>query len=93
MQRTLIDLSRTVGIYFVLAGHHDYMDRNREALPMKMRSKLTAAIIAMPLNDQSIFNIKYISNEAPLGKDEVYYYQKGNIMKLKMPRVTNEVTV
>ncbi|PEG02834.1 type VII secretion protein EssC [Bacillus cereus] len=90
---TLIDLSRTVGIYFVLAGHHDYMDRNREALPMKMRSKLTAAIIAMPLNDQSIFNIKYISNEAPLGKDEVYYYQKGNIMKLKMPRVTNEVTV
>ena len=53
------------------------MDRNREALPMKMRSKLTAAIIAMPLNDQSIFNIKYISNEAPLGKDEVYYYQKG----------------
>ncbi|PED05902.1 type VII secretion protein EssC [Bacillus pseudomycoides] len=90
---TLMDLSRAVGIYFVLAGHHDYMDRNRDALPMKMRSKLTAGIIAMPLNDQSVFNVKYVSNEAALGKDEVYYYQKGSIMKLKMPRVTNEVTV
>ncbi|HDR4571463.1 type VII secretion protein EssC [Bacillus cytotoxicus] len=90
---TLMDLSRTVGIYFVLAGHHDYIDRNRDALPMKMRSKLTAGIIAMPLNDQSVFNIKYVSNEAPLGKDEVYYYQKGSIIKLKMPRVMNEVTV
>ena len=55
---TLIDLSRTVGIYFVLAGHHDYMGRNREALPMKMRSKLTAAIIAMPLNDQKYLQHK-----------------------------------
>ncbi|MED1568059.1 hypothetical protein P4U88_19460 [Bacillus paramycoides] len=60
---------------------------------MKMRSKLTTAIIAMPLNDQSIFNIKYVSNEPDLGKDEVYYYVKGNIIKLKMPRVTNEVAV
>ncbi|MCX2827442.1 hypothetical protein RGU76_07025 [Bacillus pseudomycoides] len=50
-------------------------------------------IITMPLNDQSVFNVKYVSNEASLGKDEVYYYQKGSIMKLKMPRVTNEVTV
>ncbi|MBG9687639.1 hypothetical protein ABD97_20965 [Bacillus mycoides] len=80
-------------MYFILAGHHDYMDRNRDALPLKMRSKLTTAIIAMPLNDQSIFNIKYVSNEPALGKDEVYYYVKGNITKLKMPRVTNEVMV
>ena len=68
------------------------MDRNREALPMKMRSKLTAAIIAMPLNDQSIFNIKYISNEAPLGKDEVLLSKRKH-NETKMPRVTNEVTV
>ncbi|EOO34198.1 hypothetical protein IKK_05731, partial [Bacillus mycoides] len=33
------------------------------------------------------------SNEPALGKDELYYYVKGNIIKLKMPRVTNEVTV
>ncbi|MED0993373.1 type VII secretion protein EssC [Bacillus nitratireducens] len=90
---TLIDSSRAVGIYFIFAGHHEYMDRNRDALPMKMRNKLTTAIIAMPLNDQSIFNIKYVSNEPALGKDEVYYYVKGSIIKLKMPRVTNEVTV
>ncbi|MGH1163157.1 type VII secretion protein EssC, partial [Bacillus mycoides] len=90
---TLIDSSRAVGIYFIFAGHHEYMDRNRDALPMKMRSKLTTAIIAMPLNDQSIFSIKYVSNEPALGKDEVYYYVKGNITKLKMPRVTNEVMV
>ncbi|MDM5436398.1 type VII secretion protein EssC [Bacillus hominis] len=89
----LIDSSRAVGIYFIFAGHHEYMDRNRDALPMKMRSKLTTAIIAMPLNDQSIFSIKYVSNEPALGKDEVYYYVKGSIIKLKMPRVTNEVTV
>ncbi|PGV62334.1 type VII secretion protein EssC [Bacillus cereus] len=90
---TLIDSSRAVGIYFIFAGHHEYMDRNRDALPMKMRNKLTTAIIAMPLNDQSIFNIKYVSNEPALGKDEVYYYVKGSIIKLKMPRVTNEVMV
>ena len=90
---TLIDLSRAEGIYFILAGHHDCMDRNRDALPLKMRSKLTTAIIAMPLNDQSIFSIKYVSNEPALGKDEVYYYVKGSIIKLKMPKVTNEVTV
>ncbi|WP_242473758.1 hypothetical protein, partial [Bacillus cereus group sp. N28] len=63
------------------------------ALPMKMRNKLTTAIIAMPLNDQSIFSIKYVSNEPALGKDKVYYYVKGSIIKLKMPKVTNEVTV
>ncbi|EJS11254.1 type VII secretion protein EssC [Bacillus cereus VDM062] len=90
---TLIDSSRAVGIYFILAGHHEYMDRNRDALPMKMRNKLTTAIIAMPLNDQSIFSIKYVSNEPALGKDKVYYYVKGSIIKLKMPRVTNEVMV
>jgi len=56
-------------------------------------NKLTAGIIAMPLNDQSVFNIKYISNEPALGKDEVYYCVKGNTTKLKMLRVTNEVTV
>ncbi|EOA3904394.1 hypothetical protein ACO11K_002714 [Bacillus cytotoxicus] len=39
---------------------------------MKMRRKRTAIIIAMLLNDQSVFNIKYVNNEAPLGKDEVY---------------------
>lgn len=90
---TLVDLSRVVGIYFVFAGHHDYIYRNREALPMKIRGKLTAAIVAMPLNDQSIFSVKYISNEPALGKDEVYYYVKGNIIKIKMPRVLTGVTV
>jgi len=34
---------------------------------------------AVALNDQSIFNIKYVSNEPALGKDEVYYYVKENI--------------
>ncbi|OOR51609.1 hypothetical protein BLX05_13120 [Bacillus pseudomycoides] len=60
---------------------------------MKMRSKLKAGIVTIPLNDQSVFNIKYVSSKTSLGKDEVYDYQKGSIMKLKMPRVTNEVTV
>lgn len=90
---TLVDLSRAVGIYFVLAGHHDYIYRNREALPMKIRGKLTATIVAMLLNDQGVFSVKYISNEPVLGKDEVYYYAKGNIIKIKMPRVLTGVTV
>nr|WP_257128988.1 hypothetical protein [Bacillus pseudomycoides] len=60
---------------------------------LKMRSKLTADIITIPVNDQSVFNIKYASNKTSLGKEEVYDYQKGNITKLKIPRVTNEVTV
>nr|WP_255295750.1 hypothetical protein [Bacillus pseudomycoides] len=50
---------------------------------MKMRSKLTADIITIPVNDQSVFNIKYASNKTSLGKDEVYDYQKETLLNLK----------
>ncbi|MBM7361574.1 type VII secretion protein EssC [Priestia taiwanensis] len=89
----LIDASRTVGVFFIFAGHHDYINRNREAMTLKIKTKLTSSIVTMPLNDQTIFSVKYISNEQPLGKDEVYYYVKGQIIKVKMPRVRSEVPV
>ncbi|MGG3527985.1 hypothetical protein ABES13_21525 [Bacillus pseudomycoides] len=50
---------------------------------MKMRSKLTADIITIPVNDQSVFNIKYTSNKTSLGKEEVYDYQKETLQNLK----------
>ncbi len=50
---------------------------------LKMRSKLTADIITIPVNDQSVFNIKYASNKTSLGKDEVYDYQKETLLNLK----------
>lgn len=50
---------------------------------LKMRSKLTADIITIPVNDQSVFNIKYTSNKTSLGKDEMYDYQKETLQNLK----------
>ena len=47
----------------------------------------------MPVNDQNVFNIKYISNEKQLAKDEVYMYLKGALTKLKMPLIKEEVRV
>jgi len=40
----------------------------------------------MVLNGQSISNIKYIGDKPFLGKYEVYFYVKGSINKLRMPR-------
>jgi DNA segregation ATPase FtsK/SpoIIIE, S-DNA-T family len=89
----LIDTARIVGVHFIFAGQEDYMGRDRDPLPMRIRSKLSSGIIKMPVNDQNVFNIKYISNEKQLAKDEVYMYLKGALTKLKMPLLKEEVRV
>ncbi|MGC4376903.1 type VII secretion protein EssC [Fictibacillus sp. Mic-4] len=87
----LIDMAKTVEFYFIICGQEDYLYRNRDSLAMKCKSKITSGLIKMPVNDQNVFNIKYINNEAPLAKDEVYYYLKGSLIKIKMPLTKAEV--
>ncbi|MEZ0116938.1 UNVERIFIED_ORG: S-DNA-T family DNA segregation ATPase FtsK/SpoIIIE [Heyndrickxia coagulans] len=89
----LIDQSKSVEVFFIFCGQEDYFSRNRDPLVFKCKSKLNAGIIKMQANDQTIFTTKYINNEPQLAPDEVYYYLKGSLTKIKMPLIKNGVQV
>lgn len=88
-----IDMAKTVDVFFIFCGQEEYFRRNRDPLPLKCKSKLTAGLIKMPINDQDVFNAKYIRNESPLARDDVYYYLNGSLTKIKMPLINSEVQV
>lgn len=75
------------GLYFILAGDHQYMAKTRIGLARLVKELVKTAVFAMRVSDQMYADKPYMSKEPDLEVDSGYVVADKQFIKIKHPHV------
>ncbi|WP_086348244.1 type VII secretion protein EssC [Candidatus Enterococcus clewellii] len=81
--RILFSATEQTGVYFIVAGDHQYMAKTRIGLPKHYKELIKSAIFAMRVSDQEFSEKPYLSREPELESDSAHYLIEKQFIKFK----------